>query len=437
VPGCKKFFENEKQGCLRCAEKNGFLFELPNHLGNVLVTISDRKVPNNTTLGQTITYFKPVVITANDYYPFGMIMPGRNYNAPNAKDYKYGFNGKENDNEVKGEGNQQDYGMRIYDPRLGRFLSVDPLTGDYPWNSPYAFAENDVINNIDLDGAEKYSKDELVKKLAEANSHLKSTNSYYLSIALRGAGDANWNALTMGLSDFFGSTNNLNRYDTEAEREAYLWGRVAGDCNAMLMGMGITSGGLSVARASIGKGAAPGLVVSAGAALAAGYGAGVSASAGVDIAWALGKLFWMKMAKTATDAATAAKSKLEDKANGNGGASNNPGTPEATPGAKQVTNPGPPNTKKGGKITEPKLPPKTVAQEGNIKAVHYTKSGDHGPAHLHIKGGGYEVKIGQNGKPLKGEKELSAAQSEFVNNNKATIRKAVRQIQQYHKYTQQ
>jgi len=45
--------------------------------------------------------------------------------------YRYGFNGKENDNEVKGSGNQQDYGMRIYDPRLGRFLSVDPLYREY------------------------------------------------------------------------------------------------------------------------------------------------------------------------------------------------------------------------------------------------------------------------------------------------------------------
>lgn len=40
--------------------------------------------------------------------------------------YRYGFNGKGNDNEIKGEGNQQDYRMRIYDPRLGRFLSVTP-----------------------------------------------------------------------------------------------------------------------------------------------------------------------------------------------------------------------------------------------------------------------------------------------------------------------
>lgn len=54
-----------------------------------------------------------------------------------------------------GDDNEQDYGMRIYDPRLGRFLSVDPLFQGYPWNSTYAFAENDVVRNIDLDGGEK------------------------------------------------------------------------------------------------------------------------------------------------------------------------------------------------------------------------------------------------------------------------------------------
>jgi hypothetical protein len=44
--------------------------------------------------------------------------------------------------------------MRIYDPRVGRFLSVDPLNKDYPWNSSYAFAENRVIDGTDLDGSE-------------------------------------------------------------------------------------------------------------------------------------------------------------------------------------------------------------------------------------------------------------------------------------------
>ena len=80
-------------------------------------------------------------------------MPGRKFAIAN-RDYRYGFNGKENDNEVKGEGNQQDYGMRIYDPRLGRFLSLDPLTAKYPELTPYQFASNTPIQAVDLDGAE-------------------------------------------------------------------------------------------------------------------------------------------------------------------------------------------------------------------------------------------------------------------------------------------
>ena len=81
-------------------------------------------------------------------------MPGRSYSAGNQ--YRYGFNGKENDSEVKGEGNQQDYGMRIYDPRLGRFLSVDPLTKKYAMLTPYQFASNSPVASIDLDGLEGF-----------------------------------------------------------------------------------------------------------------------------------------------------------------------------------------------------------------------------------------------------------------------------------------
>ena len=83
-----------------------------------------------------------------------MMMPGRKYQAESG--YRYGFNGKENDNDVKGEGNQQDYGMRIYDPRLGRFLSTDPLTKQHPQLTPYQFASNSPISGIDLDGLEFY-----------------------------------------------------------------------------------------------------------------------------------------------------------------------------------------------------------------------------------------------------------------------------------------
>ena len=86
----------------------------------------------------------------NDYYPFGMQMPGRKYAAGN--DYKYGFNGKEKDKDIGVEG--QDYGMRIYDDRLGRFLSVDPLSNKFAYYTPYQFAGNKPIWCIDLDGLE-------------------------------------------------------------------------------------------------------------------------------------------------------------------------------------------------------------------------------------------------------------------------------------------
>jgi len=104
-----------------------------------------------------------------------MGMPGRNFSAGNG--YRYGFTGKENDNEVKGEGNQQDYGMRIYDTRLGRFLSVDPLTDEYPWNSTYSYAEGDPINYIDLDGGEKHPTKAQQKEINKILSFINSEKS--------------------------------------------------------------------------------------------------------------------------------------------------------------------------------------------------------------------------------------------------------------------
>lgn len=134
------------------ADRGARNYELTNHLGNVLVTIND--VKTSVAVGGAITSSSPTIQTANDYYPFGMLMPGRNYNAPSAKDYKFGFNGKENDDYVNGEGTQQDYGMRIYDPRLGKFLSLDPFTSAFPYFTPYQFAGNTPVWATDLDGGE-------------------------------------------------------------------------------------------------------------------------------------------------------------------------------------------------------------------------------------------------------------------------------------------
>jgi RHS repeat-associated protein len=80
-------------------------------------------------------------------------MPARKYSIANTN-YRYGFNGKENDNDI--ENGAQDYGMRIYDGRLGRFLSVDPIFKKYAELTPYQFASNTPTQAIDLDGLEAY-----------------------------------------------------------------------------------------------------------------------------------------------------------------------------------------------------------------------------------------------------------------------------------------
>ncbi|ATL48217.1 hypothetical protein COR50_14170 [Chitinophaga caeni] len=127
-------------------------YELTNHLGNVLATISDKRIPVYENDGMTVAYYDVDLLSAVDYYPFGMQMPGRLFNGGG---YRYGFNGKENDDEVKGDGNQQDYGLRVYDPRIAKFLSVDPLIKSFPWYTPYQFAGNKPIWAVDLDGAEE------------------------------------------------------------------------------------------------------------------------------------------------------------------------------------------------------------------------------------------------------------------------------------------
>ena len=135
-------------------------YELSNHLGNVLVTVSDRKLAEGTE-GSTATGYRAEVLFASYYYPFGMQMPGRIDDV--ISKYRYGFNGKESDPEgMGGGGSTYDYGFRIYNPQIARFLSVDPLMKSFPWLTPYQYASNDPIRNIDIDGLEGGSSIEWV-----------------------------------------------------------------------------------------------------------------------------------------------------------------------------------------------------------------------------------------------------------------------------------
>ena len=128
-------------------------YELTDHLGNVTATILDRK--QFVYYSGNVPISVPYTVTYTDYYPFGFPMPGRSYYNGG---YRYFFNGQEADNEVLGEGALHAFEYRMHDTRIGRFWSVDPLAGKFPWNSVYAFAENRVVDGRELEGLERDPK---------------------------------------------------------------------------------------------------------------------------------------------------------------------------------------------------------------------------------------------------------------------------------------
>src|SRR5690554_5614250 len=125
-------------------------YELSNHLGNVLAVVNDIIYPLSDD-STNITSYEVGLAQVSDYSPFGVQLDGRTIE----NGYRYGFQGQEMDDEVKGEGNSINYKYRMHDPRVGRFFAVDPLAASYPWNSPYAFSENVVIHAVELEGLEK------------------------------------------------------------------------------------------------------------------------------------------------------------------------------------------------------------------------------------------------------------------------------------------
>lgn len=121
------------------------MYELKDHLGNVRSVITDRKLYDGTD-------YTASIVSIADYYPYGMQLPGRHQSS---NLYRYGFQGQEKDDEVKGEGNSVNYKYRMHDPRIGRFFAEDPLKAKYPHYTPYQFSGNKVIHMVELEGLEE------------------------------------------------------------------------------------------------------------------------------------------------------------------------------------------------------------------------------------------------------------------------------------------
>jgi len=128
-------------------------YELSNHLGNVLTTISDKKGFESATgpmVNNDTPHYYAEILSAQDYYPGGMLMPGRNFNA---NSYRYGYNkGSEKDDEISGSGNHFTTKFREGDTRLLIWWSSDPKADLQPHQAPYSYMDGNPILLNDPDG---------------------------------------------------------------------------------------------------------------------------------------------------------------------------------------------------------------------------------------------------------------------------------------------
>ena len=124
-------------------------YEYTNHLGNVLLVTTDRKMSQDPNTNGETDYYHAVVDAYYDYGPFGALMPGRH---SSTSDYRYGFNGQEGQDELYGAGAATTAEYWMYDSRLGRRWNIDPIT--YPWQSPYAAFNNNPVYFADPLGLE-------------------------------------------------------------------------------------------------------------------------------------------------------------------------------------------------------------------------------------------------------------------------------------------
>jgi RHS repeat-associated protein len=120
---------------------------MTNHLGNVLSVVTDNHLP--VYVGGVLDHYVAQVVQAQDYYAFGAAMEGRSFSISS---YRFGFQGMEKEGELYGDGNAYTTEFRLYDSRLGRWLSSDPVIHSH--ESPYIGLGNNPILYSDPRGRE-------------------------------------------------------------------------------------------------------------------------------------------------------------------------------------------------------------------------------------------------------------------------------------------
>lgn len=175
------------------------------------------------TLTVNSNAYRVGIRNAADYSPFGVQLDGRTMSGTQ---YRNGFQGQEGDDKVKGKGNSVNYKYRMHDPRVGRFLSIDPIFMSFPWNSTYAFSENRVIDGVELEGLEfityqKKKNGRYMGKTKIRKATASEIEDYKDAFGIKGAPgkDELWRITDIQTEDGFSKGTGYERWKTRGGRK--------------------------------------------------------------------------------------------------------------------------------------------------------------------------------------------------------------------------
>jgi len=122
-------------------------YELVDHLGNIRVVIANQRIPVDTNGDSLVDYYKPLVKSIHDYYPFGW-----EKQLTTVEPYPFTYQGQLFDRDL----GWQYYRYRNYDPMIARFYQVEPLIDSFPQWGGYVFGHNSIIYGIEIEGLELF-----------------------------------------------------------------------------------------------------------------------------------------------------------------------------------------------------------------------------------------------------------------------------------------